>query len=284
MNADGRIHEFLKARREGLTPQDVGLPWEVEWRRVPGLRREEVARLAAVSVDYYTRLEQGRAQNVSDQVLNAVADALKLDDLERAHLTKLARHQQPNRTIAGRGADRADKPGLSRDRPCPINVIAIPANRSGFGAFAAWLSVAFRRFALLAEPASAAAFVLGGERRRSASPGGREHPRHVRAACVTEYQHRRPAAAEAHHSVRIEHEIAGPDARGGALAVTRDLPRPSHAGDVRDQLSRVGDHLAQAPDFGGHRGRARGTGWGVQVAVGIRHGRSRLLAVVESAT
>lgn len=94
MQADRRIHEFLRARREGLTPDDVGLPWHAEGRRVPGLRREEVASLAGVSVDYYTRLEQGRAKNVSEQVLNAVADALRLDDLERTHLRQLANPQR----------------------------------------------------------------------------------------------------------------------------------------------------------------------------------------------
>lgn len=98
MQANKQLHQFLRARRETLTPPDVGLPWNVEGRRVRGLRREEVARLAGVSVDYYTRLEQGRARNVSDQVLDAVADAMRLDSLERSHLHSLA-HQGVERTI-----------------------------------------------------------------------------------------------------------------------------------------------------------------------------------------
>ncbi|MEV6415238.1 helix-turn-helix transcriptional regulator [Kribbella sp. NPDC051718] len=85
------LSDFLRSRRAQLTPPDVGLPWNGDSRRVNGLRREEVAVLAGVSADYYTRLEQGRARNVSEQVLAAVADALRLDDLERRHLYDLAR-------------------------------------------------------------------------------------------------------------------------------------------------------------------------------------------------
>lgn len=106
MDADRKIHEFLRTRREGLTPHDVGLPWQAEGRRVPGLRRDEVARLAGVSVDYYTRLEQGRARNVSEQVLHAVADALTLDELERDHLIQLA-NPRHSRRVSGPG--RADR-------------------------------------------------------------------------------------------------------------------------------------------------------------------------------
>lgn len=106
MDADRGIHEFLRARREGLSPADVGLPWQTEGRRVPGLRREEVARLAGVSVDYYTRLEQGRARNVSEQVLRAVADALRLEDLEREHLIRLAAPARPRRVAGPVRADR----------------------------------------------------------------------------------------------------------------------------------------------------------------------------------
>jgi transcriptional regulator with XRE-family HTH domain len=84
------VREFLRARRAALTPPDVGLPWDMEGRRVRGLRRAEVARLAGISVDYYTRVEQGRADNVSDQVLDAIAGALRLSPVERSHLHTLA--------------------------------------------------------------------------------------------------------------------------------------------------------------------------------------------------
>ncbi|WP_211228542.1 helix-turn-helix transcriptional regulator [Glycomyces tenuis] len=83
------LGKFLQARRARVNPSDVGLP-EDSRRRVPGLRREELALLAGVSVDYYTRLEQGRAKRPSDQVLEAVARALRLDATTRAHLHRLA--------------------------------------------------------------------------------------------------------------------------------------------------------------------------------------------------
>jgi transcriptional regulator with XRE-family HTH domain len=81
---------FLKARRAALDPADLGLPRGVTQRRVAGLRREELAQLSGISVDYYTRLEQGRAKNVSDAVLGALARALRLDDDEEAYLRNLA--------------------------------------------------------------------------------------------------------------------------------------------------------------------------------------------------
>jgi transcriptional regulator with XRE-family HTH domain len=80
---------FLRSRRERLTPADVGLP-SLGRRRTPGLRREEVAQLSGVGVTWYTWLEQGRSINASDQVLNAVARALRLDPDEHAHLLNLA--------------------------------------------------------------------------------------------------------------------------------------------------------------------------------------------------
>lgn len=85
------LGEFLRSRRARLRPEDVGLPDYGRHRRVPGLRREELALLAGVSVAYYTRLEQGSGHNVSAEVLDAIAQALRLDGTERAHLTHLAR-------------------------------------------------------------------------------------------------------------------------------------------------------------------------------------------------
>jgi transcriptional regulator with XRE-family HTH domain len=84
-----QLGEFLQTRRARVRPEDVGLPPGRD-RRVTGLRREEVALLANVSVDYYVRLEQGRADNASDAVLTAVADALRLTETEREHLRSLA--------------------------------------------------------------------------------------------------------------------------------------------------------------------------------------------------
>ncbi|KAB2971003.1 helix-turn-helix domain-containing protein [Streptomyces sp. SS1-1] len=83
------LGEFLRHKRERISPAAVGLPRGPR-RRTPGLRREEVAQLAHVSVDHYTRLEQARGRNPSQRVLVAVARALRLTDLERAHLFRLA--------------------------------------------------------------------------------------------------------------------------------------------------------------------------------------------------
>jgi transcriptional regulator with XRE-family HTH domain len=84
------IGEYLRARRELVQPADVGLPQLAGRRRVPGLRREEVAMLAGVSADYYVRLEQGRDQHPSPQVIEALARALQLDDDAISHLQTLA--------------------------------------------------------------------------------------------------------------------------------------------------------------------------------------------------
>ncbi|MFE9767187.1 helix-turn-helix transcriptional regulator [Streptomyces sp. NPDC005808] len=88
------LSEFLRTRRARLKPEDVGMPDFGRHRRVPGLRREELAQLAGVSVAYYTRLEQGNGQNVSAEVLDAIARALRLTDAEHAHLTHLAKPKQ----------------------------------------------------------------------------------------------------------------------------------------------------------------------------------------------
>jgi transcriptional regulator with XRE-family HTH domain len=92
------IRDFLATRRARITPEQVGLPVGGTQRRVPGLRREEVAVLAGVSTDWYTRLEKGHIRGVSDDVLAAVARALLLDDAETAHLFHLARAAKPTRT------------------------------------------------------------------------------------------------------------------------------------------------------------------------------------------
>lgn len=90
VSAANDIAEFLASRRAKITPEQVGLP-SYGMRRVPGLRREEVASLAGVSADYYRRLERGQVSGVSELVLGALARALQLDDAERTHLFDLAR-------------------------------------------------------------------------------------------------------------------------------------------------------------------------------------------------
>ncbi|MFG1998947.1 helix-turn-helix transcriptional regulator [Spirillospora sp. NPDC048911] len=111
MSDRSELTEFLRTRRARLQPEDVGLQAFGGRRRVPGLRREELAMLAGVSVDYYVRLEQGRTQNVSEEVLQAVARALQLDEDERAHLRNLAR--------PARSAGRRRQPPARAERVRP---------------------------------------------------------------------------------------------------------------------------------------------------------------------
>jgi transcriptional regulator with XRE-family HTH domain len=94
MDPRSEINEFLTSRRARITPEQAGLV-SYGSRRVPGLRREEVAVLAGVSVPYYTRLERGEMAGVSESVLDALARALRLNDAERAHLFDLAHAAQP---------------------------------------------------------------------------------------------------------------------------------------------------------------------------------------------
>ena len=101
MNQTGTLGEFLRSRRALLTPEDVGIP-SYGARRVPGLRREELAQLAGVSPTYYTRLEQGQSNNASESVVDSLARALQLDDDERAHLYDLARPTPAKRRRARR--------------------------------------------------------------------------------------------------------------------------------------------------------------------------------------
>ena len=96
MDQRAEITEFLASRRARISPQSVGLPVAGRKRRVPGLRREEVAALAGLSVDYYIRLERGALVNASDSVLQAIARALQLDPAEQAHLLDLARAGRPS--------------------------------------------------------------------------------------------------------------------------------------------------------------------------------------------
>ncbi|WP_030836489.1 helix-turn-helix domain-containing protein [Streptomyces hygroscopicus] len=88
MESENKLGDYLRARRAMTAPQDVGFPDDGS-RRVPGLRRDEVALLAGVSTDYYIRLEQGRERHPSDQVLQAIARALRLDDTAAAHLFRI---------------------------------------------------------------------------------------------------------------------------------------------------------------------------------------------------
>ncbi|MGX1516342.1 transcriptional regulator with XRE-family HTH domain [Streptomyces collinus] len=100
----GEIRDFLAGRRARITPAQAGLPTGAR-RRVPGLRREEVAVLAGVSTEWYTRLEKGHIAGVSEGVLDAVAGALRLDDDERTYLFELARAARPASRTPSRRRD-----------------------------------------------------------------------------------------------------------------------------------------------------------------------------------
>jgi len=95
MDNRAQVREFLISRRARISPQQAGLPAYGGHRRVQGLRREEVALLAGVSIDYYVRMERGNLAGASDAVLDGIANALHLDEAERAHLLDLARAAQP---------------------------------------------------------------------------------------------------------------------------------------------------------------------------------------------
>ena len=115
----------LRSWRGRVSPADVGLP-AGNMRRVAGLRREEVAQLAGVSLDYLARLEQGRAANPSRSVLASLARALRLTDDERAHLFRLAGHAEPSAGVINRHIG----PGVQRllDRLADVPVIVIDAS------------------------------------------------------------------------------------------------------------------------------------------------------------
>jgi len=93
MQSGNALGEYLRARRELVSPESAGIP-HIGRRRVPGLRRDELSLLAGVSTDYYVRLEQGRDRNPSPQVLDALARSLQLDDEATAHLHALAGHER----------------------------------------------------------------------------------------------------------------------------------------------------------------------------------------------
>src|SRR5215472_7141282 len=170
MDNGNEMRDFLVSRRARITPEQAGLPAYGGNRRVAGLRREEVALLAGVSIDYYTRLERGRAHGASDSVLEGIARALHLDEAERAHLFDLAR-------AAGPAAPRAPRrPSPQQVRPSVRRILdsmtatpayvrnarldVLAANRLGAALFAPVLSSP-------AQPANNARFLF-------LDPAGRE--------------------------------------------------------------------------------------------------------------
>jgi len=114
MDNRGEVKAFLSSRRAKITPQQAGLTNYSRSRRVPGLRRSEVADLAGVSVEYYAQLERGNLAGASDSVLDALASALQLDDAEREHLVALARAAGPARRARSRPRAQQVRPSIMR--------------------------------------------------------------------------------------------------------------------------------------------------------------------------
>lgn len=145
-----QLGEFLRARRGRLRPADVGLPAGIGPRRTPGLRREELAAVAGLSMDYYIRLEQGKETNPSGPILDGLARALRLNEEEQAHLYRLADLAAGRRPRSGPGRARVPgrprvRPGirqlLGTVRPCPAYVLSrtsdlLAANPEGLALFA----------------------------------------------------------------------------------------------------------------------------------------------------
>jgi transcriptional regulator with XRE-family HTH domain len=161
MDARNEVREFLTSRRAKLTPEQAGLRTYGGTRRVPGLRREEVALLAGVSVDYYTRLERGNLSGVSETVLESLARALQLDDAERAHLFDLARATQTVTRARRRPAPKQVRPSVQRMLDAMTGAPAfvrngrmdiLAANRLGFALYS-------EMFADPRRPANTARFV-----------------------------------------------------------------------------------------------------------------------------
>lgn len=154
VDARAEIKDFLTSRRARVTPDTVGLPSLGGRRRVPGLRREEVAMLAGVSVDYYTRLERGNMAGVSEEVLEAIVQALRLDDAERSHLFDLARSVSSSAAVRRRRS-RRPTPTVRPALQWLLDSISTPAAvRDTTSTFLAWNMMAQALYApLLAEPA-----------------------------------------------------------------------------------------------------------------------------------
>ncbi|MGW8766101.1 helix-turn-helix domain-containing protein [Streptomyces sp. NPDC055815] len=149
MDNAAETREFLTSRRARISPQQVGLPAHGP-RRVPGLRRAEVAQLAGVSVEYYSRLERGDLSGVSGQVLDALARALRLSEDDRTHLEDLARAAGPGRRRRRRPAAATVRPNVQRlldSMACPAFVLngcgdVLAANALGRALYAPMIEAA----------------------------------------------------------------------------------------------------------------------------------------------
>jgi transcriptional regulator with XRE-family HTH domain len=167
------VKQFLSTRRAKLTPDQAGLPAYGGNRRVPGLRREEVALLAGMSVDYYNRLERGNLRGVSEGVLGSVARALQLDEAETSHLFDLARAANTSPAKRRRSSPQLVRPSVQRlldaitDAPAWVRNARhdfLAANRLGYALYSELFTTDHIR------PANTARFVFFNERSKSFFP------------------------------------------------------------------------------------------------------------------
>jgi len=166
------VKEFLSSRRAKITPDKAGLPAYGGNRRVPGLRREEVAMLAGVSVDYYNRLERGNLQGVSESVLDSISKALQLDEAEHAHLFDLARAANMSPAKRRKSSPQKVRPSVQRlldamtDAPAWVRNNRhdfLAGNRLGFALYA-------DMFVDPVRPANSARFVFLSEKSQDFYP------------------------------------------------------------------------------------------------------------------
>lgn len=172
--SDNELAAFLRSRREAITPADVGLPTGPR-RRAPGLRRAELATLAGISVEYLTRLEQGRDRNPSSQVLGALADALCLRVPDRILLRRLAKESGDDKMLCSADAPpaRTVRPTvralLDRLEPTPAVLLNwlgdIVAHTSGYERYARPLGL------LDGDPPNVMRYLFTDERARTVYPG-----------------------------------------------------------------------------------------------------------------
>ncbi|MFE0820673.1 helix-turn-helix transcriptional regulator [Streptomyces sp. NPDC058847] len=221
-----QLADFLRRRRENLRPEDVGVASGAR-RRVAGLRREEVADLAGMSSDYYTRLEQGRGPQPSEQMLGSLARALRLTVEERDHLYRISGHNAPGRTPL----DTHVAPQLQRVLDCldhtPALVLSSLAETLVQNRLAAALFGSRARFTGLARSGIYRWFTDPAE--RAVYPAD-HHPRQSRAHVA---------------SLRLVYGLAGADSRAGHLV--RTLRKES------DEFSEIWQHHEVATRFDDHK-------------------------------
>lgn len=181
------MREFLTTRRARITPEQAGLPaYGRRSRRVSGLRREEVALLAGISVEYYTRLERGSANGVSESVLEGISRALQLDEAERTHLYALVRTANATSATRRRAPQARVRPTVQRILDAMADVPAFVLNGRQDVLAANRLGEAFysELFADSVRPVNSARFVFLNPAAASSSPIGTRSPTTSSASCA----------------------------------------------------------------------------------------------------